>query len=80
MPQASPEERKAWGGPGLTGDAKAHEFLTNRGWREVSNGLWFRPVGQRVEDIPHEEWDALNFLINEWDHDYGGPTVAGART
>ena len=65
MPQASDELRAKWGGEMGVGDDKAIAFLESKGWKEVGNGMWRRPADRKISD---DEWDAIDFLVNEWDH------------
>jgi hypothetical protein len=66
MPQASEELRAKWGDEGGVGERKTIAFLRKWGWKMVGNGVWRLP---RPEDeITADEWDALQFLVDEWDH------------
>lgn len=72
MPQSSSELRRKWGGEKGVGEDKATEFLVQQGWYEHKVGLWFRPHGKKEKQITADEWEALQFLIEEWDHAYTG--------
>lgn len=66
MPSASAELVKQWGGEDGVGEDKAYEFLINRGWTELRGrtGMMVPPA----EFVPWEEFDAICFLIDEWDY------------
>lgn len=66
MPQATEELRKAWGGEQGIGEDKAGEFLEKNGWHHWHNGLWC--PNKSTTKISKDEWDAVQFLIDEWDH------------
>ena len=66
MPQSSDRLRKLWGGVDGIGDDKAIAFLESKGWEQKPTGMWRRPDN----DTSGEELDALQFLIEEWDHDF----------
>jgi len=68
MPQASEAMRRKWGGAGGVGDDKAVAYLEQQGWHLSHDWLWYRDDG-RV-DTTLLEWNAMQFLICEWD--YGG--------
>lgn len=71
MPMATEEQRAEWGGSDGIGEEKAWSFLEQRGWQEVGNGF-MRP-SKPVDQITDQEWDALSFLIDEWDFGYLPP-------
>jgi len=68
IPQATDELRAKWGGDMGVGEDKAMKFLAERGWREIGNGMMLAPPGERTQD----EWEALDFLCQEWDFGYAG--------
>lgn len=71
MPSSTPELQKAWGGHNGLDSSKATEFLTNRGYSLQRNWMWVAPAHVRtLDDMAIEEYDAMLFLIQEWD--YGG--------
>lgn len=61
MPQASQELREKWDDG--NGELKALSFLFERGWKEFKNGFMIPPGNE----IPHDEYEAMMFLIQEWD-------------
>lgn len=68
MPQASYEQRKAWGGYGGIGEDKAEDYLQGKGWVLTHRWTWVPPtLGHPTSE---QEWGAIQFLIDEWD--YGG--------
>lgn len=67
MPQASSELRERWGGAAGVGEDKAVAYLERQGWCLSRDWLWYRDDGR---DPTLTEWDAMRFLIDEWD--YGG--------
>src|SRR5262245_61251945 len=69
MPQASDELRALWGGKDGVGDDKAIAHLESKGWKQVENGLWRMPTYETWHSLPMEDKKALQFLIDEWDHD-----------
>lgn len=69
MPQASEELRAKWGGKCGIMEDKAEKFLRDMGWTE-HRFVWHRPSGKAASDISNDEWEALQFLIDEWDHGY----------
>lgn len=66
MPSASDELRAEWGGSDGIGEDKALAFLEKHGWVEVGNGLMRPPPGRDPSAV---EWDAFQFLRDEWDFD-----------
>ena len=68
MPQASDEQRKAWGTNGGAGDEKALAFLKTRGWVLTLQYEWVPPTPSHV--ATKDELGAIWFLIDEWD--FGG--------
>lgn len=69
MPSASDQQRHEWGGALGICEDKAETHLTDRGWTITPHWMCIPP--ERFIEI--DEWDALQFLINEWDYGYGGP-------
>lgn len=67
MPQASEEDRKQWGGEAGVGEDKALDFLLDRGWTEVKGKTGFMMPPNENGEITWEEFDAMMFLIFEWD-------------
>jgi hypothetical protein len=63
MPQASPELREKWG----ASEDKAEAFLFKN--FTIERGL-IRPKLPHYE-ITDEEYSAINYLIDEWDHEFG---------
>jgi hypothetical protein len=67
MPQASEEVRDAitarFGSIDIEGPL---QFLHSKGWEMISHGVMRPPKGS----ISEEEWEALHFLIDEWDFAY----------
>jgi hypothetical protein len=63
MPQASDEQRAQWG----ISDGTATRFLESRGYVLTRQFTWVPPTGHLPTD---KEWDAVQFLIDEWD--FGG--------
>lgn len=70
MPQARKELVERWGGEDGIGEDKAVNYLIRQGWKEVGFGLWRSPV--EYFELMTAEKEALEFLIDEWDHAYGG--------
>jgi hypothetical protein len=68
MPQASDEQRAAWGGMQGVGDDKALDHLQGRGFVLTRSWEWRKPSPDYVVDA--DDAGAINFLIDEWD--YGG--------
>jgi len=68
MPQASSELRERWGGAEGVGEDKAVAYLKQQGWCLSRDWLWYR-TDDRVDPTP-TEWEAMRFLIDEWD--FGG--------
>jgi hypothetical protein len=69
MPQTSPERAAKWTLGDVDEDRPcALAFLKKRDWKETRNGI-MRSPGDRWSE---EEKDALFYLIEEWDFDYGG--------
>lgn len=66
MPQAEAELREKWGGETGVDDGKAIAFLEARGWKQTATGMWRAP--ETV--ISDDEYDALKFLVQEWDRDF----------
>jgi len=44
------------------------QFLKNSDWREEKG---FLLTMKPPQEISRKEWDCVNFLIQEWDFDYG---------
>lgn len=72
MPSTSQELLDKWGGEQGVGEDKALNFLISKGWKEEGNGFMVRPEGKSEADISEEEWEALQFLHEEWDFGYRG--------
>jgi len=70
MPSASTAPREKWGGQYGICEDKATEFLKERGWTMSGNGLWTCPADRCQSELGDDEWEALQFLIDEWDHDF----------
>jgi hypothetical protein len=68
MPQASEELRKLWGGSDGVGEDKAEKFLKSHGYKLRRDWRWELPTSNH--SITDDEFDALCFLVDEWD--YGG--------
>ena len=69
MPQASDELRQTMDGyfsNGGISDSEPTEFLLSQGWTE-DRYLWKSPS---THTPTQKEWDCLQFLLEEWDHDY----------
>lgn len=65
MPQASDEQRKAWGGQQGVGDDKAIKYLKSRGYLQTSKWNWLIPI---KDDSPsNDDLEAAAFLVDEWD-------------
>ena len=60
MPQASDAQRARWNGPS---DKTATEFLRSRGF--VLSPAW---TWVREKEPDEKEWDAISFMVNEWDY------------
>lgn len=60
MPQASDELRAKF--PGY--DIEATDVLLSAGWETDGCGWWTLPAHEPTD----REWDALDYLLNEWDH------------
>jgi hypothetical protein len=79
MPQSDDELRLKWGGEysGVS-EEKAEAFLLSRGWSDYKSN-WLPPVwkwstvNNRSDLITEDEWEALDFLIHEWDHAFIHP-------
>lgn len=71
MPQASDEQRAAWGGVQGVGDDKALDYLKERGFVLTRQWEWRKPTPDH--EMTDEDWGAISFLIDEWD--YGGLTA-----
>ena len=52
-------------------DAGPEAFLRGHGWME-NRWCWHAPLGRAITD---KEWDCMDFLIQEWDHDYSAESV-----
>jgi hypothetical protein len=63
MPQATDEQRDRWPG----GDAEAITYLEAAGFKLTKIWTWIKPDGH---DPTPKEWDAVDYLVNEWD--FGG--------
>lgn len=80
MPSAHPDLVKMWGGAYYLidgkqeyfecGEEKAISFLMDRGYALGRDWCWTHPVIKTYKDMEHEEYDAMWFLVTEWD--YGG--------
>lgn len=69
MPSSSPELLKMWGGERGVADDKAVGFLIDRGYELTKGWFWKAPKGLTdYTDMPYEEYDAIMFLIQEWDY------------
>ena len=68
MPQASEALRRRWGGESGVAEGKAVAFLIDHGWKMTANGLWVSPCISADKWISHDEWEALQFLADEWNH------------
>lgn len=66
MPRSSEHLHAKWG----PDESKAITCLEDHGWTMVANGLWHRPSDRSESDLGDEEWEALRYLREEWDHDY----------
>lgn len=77
MPQASDEDRAAWGTDGGVGEEKAMKHLADRGWRLTKDWRWVKPSPDFKPG--DDDIGAIQFLIDEWDFggiapdDYKGP-------
>lgn len=72
MPQATDELRaiiQSYFGKGLD-DFAPSECLRKNGWVEVGNGLWQSPMPW--EKLDRATKNCMQFLIDEWDHEYAG--------
>ncbi len=65
MPQATDEQRKAWGGEQGVGEDKAIGFLEGRGFILGRDWFWDKPTPEHV--VTEEEFGAMAFLVDEWD-------------
>lgn len=72
MPSAHPDLVKMWGGHQGIAEDKAIEFLQDRGYKfDPRTCRWIPPERVKTyKDMEHEEYDAMWFLVTEWD--YGG--------
>lgn len=61
MPQTCQRLRDAF-----NDDVDAMAVLEDNGWTEHSPFVWHPPAGERST----LEWDALQYLVEEWDHGY----------
>lgn len=69
MPQATEEQRARWAErDGGIGEMRPISFLKSRGYQLLSNYHWKPPT--KMHQPTAEEYDAVSFMINEWD--YGG--------
>jgi hypothetical protein len=64
MPQSSSELRAKW-----ETDVKAEACLLKFGNFTIRRGLILAKDGYKPTDT---EWSAIQYLIEEWDYDYGG--------
>lgn len=62
MPSAEKWLFDKWAGEGCD-ESKALNFLTEKGWKQVKNGLMIPPQ----EEISRDEYEAMLFLVQEWD-------------
>jgi hypothetical protein len=69
MPQATETLRQKWGGDQGVGPDKATAYLETHGWT-MTEGLWRLPSDRPNSEIGDDEYEALQFLIDEWDYDF----------
>ena len=70
MPQATKTMREKWGGDQGVGPDKAMAYLETCGWTLNEHGLWKLPSDRQTAEIGDDEFEALQFLIDEWDYDF----------
>ncbi len=75
MPSASEKLRqKITDRFGSIGDQGPMKFLTERGFTLGRDWCWRKPGIKSNDDLTQEEWEAVLFLIHEWD--FGGLEAA----
>jgi len=68
MPKASDELRAKWGGAFDYGPEKAMKFLREAGYRlHHSEYAWSKPGVKSFGDMSRDEFEAMMFLVHEWD-------------
>ena len=70
MPQASDEDRAKWGGHQGVGEDKAMKHLEGRGYKLLRSWYWRPPPGVTLETMSLDDYEAMKFLVDEWD--FGG--------
>ena len=64
MPQATDEQRAAWGGEQGVGEDKACNYLETAGFKLTRQWNWLIPKGHMITE---QEAYAAQFLVDEWD-------------
>ncbi len=74
MPSASDYLREKWHDD-ENGEWKAMAFLYENGWKQIGNGFMQPPTGRGIEQMSQDEYEALSYLIHEWDFGYLPPDM-----